>query len=238
MYPIKQSTAITVPIFVHDENGDAVTGLVDGGFTKRISKNGGAFAAMTVTITELENGWYAVPISTSHSNTLGLMSITFTHASSKQVNLQFRVEAKLVDDLNDFDAANDDVAVVTLNSDMRGTDSASTLDAAGIRTALGMASADLDTQLDALLAVVDSTGVEVSAAAAIEIADALLKRDFSAVSGESARSALNALRFLRNKWSIAGTTLTVTEEDDSTTAWTAAMSVDASADPVTGSDPA
>lgn len=99
MYPIAQSTAITVPFFVHDVSGDAVTGLVDAGFTKRISKNGAAFAAMTVTITEMENGWYSIPLSATHSNTLGLLSVLFTHASSKQVNLQFRVHARLPDDL-------------------------------------------------------------------------------------------------------------------------------------------
>lgn len=69
------------------------------------------------------------------------------------------------------------------------------------------------------------------------IADALLKRDFAAVSGEAARSALNALRFLRNKWSVAGVTLTVTKEDDLTAAWTAAITKDAASDPVVGADP-
>ena len=100
MYDLKQSTAITLPIFVHDSNGDAVTGLVDGGFTKRISKGSAAFGAMTVTITEMENGWYSFPLSTSHSDTLGLLSILFTHASSKQVNLQFRVHVRIPDDLS------------------------------------------------------------------------------------------------------------------------------------------
>lgn len=71
-----------------------------------------------------------------------------------------------------------------------------------------------------------------------EIADALLKRDMSAVTGEAARSPLNALRFLRNKWSISGTTLTVTKEDDSTSAWTSALTESAGANPITGSDPA
>jgi hypothetical protein len=104
MYTIKQSTAITIPFFVHDANGDAVTGLTDGSFTKRISKGSGAFGAMTVTITELENGWYSIPLTTTHSNTLGLLTIVFTNAGAKQVNLQFRVEAKLVDDLNDVAA--------------------------------------------------------------------------------------------------------------------------------------
>jgi hypothetical protein len=71
-----------------------------------------------------------------------------------------------------------------------------------------------------------------------QIADTLLKRDMSAVTGESARSPLNALRFLRNKWSLSGTTLTVTKEDDSTQAWTATVTASAGADPITGSDPA
>ena len=100
MYTIKQSTAETVPFFVHDGNGDGVTALTSVSFTKRISKNGAAFGAMTVTITELENGWYSIPLSTAHSNTLGLLSITFTNAGAKQVNLQWRVEANLVDTIS------------------------------------------------------------------------------------------------------------------------------------------
>lgn len=67
--------------------------------------------------------------------------------------------------------------------------------------------------------------------------DALLKRDFSAVTGEAARSMLNALRFLRNKWFIASGTLTVTKEDDSTSAWTGAVTTTAG-NPTTGVDPA
>ena len=99
MYEVKQSTALTIPVFAHDVNGDSVTGMVDAGFTKRISKASGAFAAMTVTITEMENGWYSVPLSTAHTDTLGVLSITFTNASSKQINLQFRVAARIADDL-------------------------------------------------------------------------------------------------------------------------------------------
>jgi len=69
-------------------------------------------------------------------------------------------------------------------------------------------------------------------------ADALLNRDMSAVSDTNARSPLNALRFLRNKWSISGTTLTVTKEDDSASAWTSTVATTPGADPVTGNDPA
>lgn len=78
----------------------------------------------------------------------------------------------------------------------------------------------------------------VQAAERNAVADAVLNRDMSAVSDTNARSPINALRFLRNKWSISGTTLTVTKEDDSTSAWTATVTADATANPITGNDPA
>lgn len=70
------------------------------------------------------------------------------------------------------------------------------------------------------------------------IADAILKRDLSAVVGASARSLLNAVRALRNRVTVSSGTMTVYAEDDSTTAWTAAVTENASANPVTGIDPA
>lgn len=99
MYPIKQSAALTVVFFLHDANGDGVTGVVDGSFTKRISKGSGAFAAMTVTITEMENGFYSLPLSTAHSDTLGILTISLSATGAKRCNLQFRVHARLPDDL-------------------------------------------------------------------------------------------------------------------------------------------
>jgi hypothetical protein len=108
--------------------------------------------------------------------------------------------------------------------------------------------ADIQTRLPAALVggrmasiaevVGDKTGYALTSADHTLIADALLKRDMSAVTGEAARSPLNSFRFLRNKWSLAASTLTVTKEDDITTAWTAAISTDAAAVPVIGSDPA
>lgn len=69
------------------------------------------------------------------------------------------------------------------------------------------------------------------------IADGVLKRDWTQIVGEASRSLLTAVRFLRNKWSISGTTLTITKEDDSTTAWTSELTGDASANHVVSSDP-
>lgn len=80
----------------------------------------------------------------------------------------------------------------------------------------------------------------LAATAATEIADTLLKRDWNSVSGEAARSVLNALRALRNKVVVdpAGLTISVKEEDDSTEAWAGTITSDASANPITSIDPA
>lgn len=98
------------------------------------------------------------------------------------------------------------------------------LSAAGVRTAVGMASADLDTQLAAL-------------PTAIENADALLDRNMATGADSGGRTVRNALRFLRNKWSNGAGTLTVYKEDDTTSAWTATTTTSAS-DPVSTVDPA
>lgn len=99
MFGLKQSTARTVSFFAHDANGDGVTGLLDAGFTKRIRKDSATFAAMTVTITELENGWYSLALTAAHTDTLGFLTIVLIHASAKQVNLQFDVQERIIDDL-------------------------------------------------------------------------------------------------------------------------------------------
>ena len=93
MYPLKQSDAITVPFFAFDSDGDPVTGKVTGDWTKRISKNSGAFAAMTVTVTEKEGGWYDLVMDTGHTDTLGLLSVYLTATGVKQVNMQWPVTA-------------------------------------------------------------------------------------------------------------------------------------------------
>jgi hypothetical protein len=72
------------------------------------------------------------------------------------------------------------------------------------------------------------------------VADALLDRNMATGTDSgspSVRTVRQALRFLRNKWSIAAGTLTVTKEDDSTSSWTATITTTAG-NPVSGSDPA
>jgi hypothetical protein len=99
----------------------------------------------------------------------------------------------------------------------------------------------IDTEVAAIKAKTDNLPAAPAAVSdiptATQNADALLKRDMSAVTGEAARSPLNALRWLRNRWGIAAGTLTVYKENDSDAAWTAATTQTAS-NPTTASDPA
>lgn len=196
MYPLKQSTAITVPFFAHDSNGDGVTGLVDAGFTKRISKNGGAFAAMTVTITEMENGWYSFPLSTSHSDTNGILTISFSHASTKRANLQFRVFARINDDFT------------FPNTSGRGID----VDASG--------GVEVGTFQSGAI-----TSTALAASANEAIADALLGRNVAGGSN-SGRLVKEAVQSLRNRVVFSGGTMTVYGTDDSTTLFTATYTTD------------
>ncbi len=68
------------------------------------------------------------------------------------------------------------------------------------------------------------------------IADAVLDRNIAGGSS-TGRKVKEALAFLRNKWTLVGTTLTVYDTDDSTVLWTSDIATDPAATPVTGSDP-
>jgi hypothetical protein len=79
----------------------------------------------------------------------------------------------------------------------------------------------------------------IDSAVSASIADAALTRDWELIADTAAsRSSINALRALRNKWSISGAILTITEEDDTTPAWTANLTSSSDANPVTGVAPA
>ncbi len=98
--------------------------------------------------------------------------------------------------------------------------------------ATALAAAD-DAVLAAIAALNDLT--------AAEIADGILNRDMSAGTdsgSDSVRTVRQALRVLRNKWSVAATTITYTKEDDTTTTFTAELGTTTGVDPVTSSDPA
>jgi hypothetical protein len=76
-----------------------------------------------------------------------------------------------------------------------------------------------------------------SSPSATAIADEVLKRDWLSVTGEANESVLNALRAIRNKWSLASDgTLTVFREDGASVAWTRNVQTDANAKPIVGAN--
>lgn len=99
---------------------------------------------------------------------------------------------------------------------------------------------------DSALVIGSAAGTGVKAyldtAADEGIADALLNRNIAGggngTGATTDRTVRSALRALRNKSEILGSTLTVYIENDADTAWTAAVTTNASANPVTGIDPA
>jgi hypothetical protein len=119
------------------------------------------------------------------------------------------------------------------------------------KTASSQASNDqiyaaIDTEVGAIKAKTDqlvfTTPGKVDASATVvlsagdmnSIADAILKRDWTLLTGEAAYSLLNAARMLRNQWNTTGGTLTVKKEDGSTTAWTRTLATDPTAQPIVG----
>ena len=70
--------------------------------------------------------------------------------------------------------------------------------------------------------------------------DAVLDRNMSTGTDSGSttvRTARQALRFLRNKWTITGTTLSVKKEDDSTESWAAVVGSTTNTDGITSVDP-
>lgn len=79
-------------------------------------------------------------------------------------------------------------------------------------------------------------GAELTTSERDAVAAALLKLDFSGITGEANRSALNALRKLMNRWAISSNTLTVYKEDDSSSAYTQTVTAAPGADPISSLD--
>lgn len=90
-----------------------------------------------------------------------------------------------------------------------------------------------------IIAATDALSTAIAALpSATDNADALLTRDMSAVTEGDGRTPIQALRALRNKVAISGSTMTVNKEDDATASWTAQVTTDAAANPITAIDPA
>jgi heme-degrading monooxygenase HmoA len=194
MYPIKQSTALDIVFFAFDSNGDGVTGKVDGDWTKRISKNGAAFAAMTVTVTERENGFYHAQISTAHSDTLGVLTASFSASGVKRVNIQFRVHARLPDDLSTQTSVDTvatyvdtEVAAIKAKTDNLPVDPADASDIAAsfatVNSTLSTIAGYIDTEVAAIKAKTDNLPVDPADASDIAASFSTVNATLATIAG-------------------------------------------------------
>lgn len=74
---LKQSTARNRMIWMASST-DHITGASGLTLTITASKDGGSFGSISPTVTDLGNGWYALALTTSHTNTLGDLALHIT----------------------------------------------------------------------------------------------------------------------------------------------------------------
>jgi hypothetical protein len=232
---MKKNTASQVigAQMVSATDGSAFTGAV----TCYVTGNGGTQAAGSVgsgACVHEGNGFHSYAPAQAETN-YDHIAFTFTGTGAIPVTIQvFPSFPQTGDNFARLGAP----AGASVSADI----AANTTAIAANTTAIGVVDDFLDTEVAAIKAKTDLIPAAPAAVGdiptATQNADALLKRDMSAVTEGSGRTPLQALRFLRNKWSIAGGTLTVTKEDDSTSSWTAAVAGTAGADPITSVDPA
>lgn len=250
---LKQSTQRNVMVLMVDDTSH-ITGAAGLTLTITASKDGAAFSSISPTVNDRGSGWYSITLTTSHTDTLGTLALHITSTGADPTDIVYQVVVELPGLLSsgsgtgqlDFTSG-----VVKANlAQILGT--AFTEGAAGriadaFKAFFNVASSTLTTASvnqtgDSFARLGAPVGASISAdiadvPTANENADALLKRDWTAITGEAARSLLNAARFLRNKWTVTAGVLTVFEEDDSTTAWSGSVATDAGAEPITGNDP-
>lgn len=220
-----------IPVYLADDTDGRTpeTGVSFAAGEIRVSKNGAAEVNHAGAVTEIAGGLYYYEATAAELDTLGFLAIRFSKTGVRTFAAVHQVvpagltatAVRTEMDANSAKLANLDAAVSSRLASAGYTAPPST---DGIWAA-------------ASRSLTDKAGFSLASAEHTSIADALLKRDFAAVTGEAARSALNALRAIRNKVTRSGSTLTVTKEDDATAAWTAAIATDATAAPITEVDP-
>ena len=216
---LKQSTAVTVKIgpFVDDIDGKtAETALTIAQADVLLSKNGGTMAQKNDTNSCSHDalGYYSCSLSTTDTNTLGILKLMVSKSGALPVTQSYMVVPTNVwDSLFGADRLQVDVEEIGAN----------------IITSTAIAT--------------DAIGsTKVSAAAANKIADHVLRRSFANAIGSSDgdaigfRSLLGAVAKLVNRIAVSGSTLTVYRHDDATALGTQTLTTTAGANPVTEMD--
>jgi hypothetical protein len=256
---IKQGTATKhIPFFMVD-SANHISGKAGLAPTVTISKNCGAFVTPAGAVTEIGSGWYRIAASATDSNTLGSLLVHAIATGADPIDDRHEVEVfdldsatvtvgdktgfSLAPEYNAAKTASSQASVdaVKIKVDNLPSDPAS---AAAINASFATVNSGISGirgQTDKfsfvgtdVRATLDSEPVAIvlDSSDLIAIADAILKRDFSALTGEAEYSLLNAARMLRNVWDTTDGTLTVRKEDGATVAWTRELTTDPAAQPI------
>jgi hypothetical protein len=228
-----KNTAFRVTFPIYDNTGALVTGAA--GLDSEVSIDGGTFVDCTNEATEIatSSGIYYLDLVAGEMNgdTIAVLVKTSTTDAKTTVLIFYpTVISTAALGVNLVSAAAD-----SINASVLAADAVAEIQS-GLATAAALGT--VDTVVDAIKAKTDNLPASPAASGdiptATQNADELLKRDMSAVTGEASRSVLNAMRFIRNGFSTTGTTLTVLKEDDATAAYTRDLTVDPTAQPITG----
>jgi hypothetical protein len=227
-----QALRVTFPIY--DNTGALVPGAA--GLDSEVSIDGGTFADCTNEATEIAtaSGLYFLDLTAGELNgdTIAILVKTSTTDAKTTVLVIYPVStANAVLGVNV--AA---MAANTVNASAVAADAVAEIQS-GLATASALTT--VDTVVDAIQAKTDNLPADPAATSdiptAVDNADALLKRDMSAVTGEASRSPLNSFRFIRNGFNpITGNTLEVLKEDDVTVAYTRTLTKDPNGEPIIG----
>lgn len=226
---------------------DAITAakIADSAITIRLSTDGTASEGRIVAGTVASDTWNALLADYTTANTFGARIVrTRSTSPSNEVTItgSFHIAADVhelqpaVITAADFSANAIDANALATSAVTEIAAGTWTYDISSISIS-GQAGRYLtDTAINASNTATSVSTIE-SVAYRQSIADYLLGRNIAGGS-DGGRTVKDAFRALRNKSEIVGTTLTVYQENDTTSAWTATVSSSASADPVTGIDPA
>lgn len=228
---LAQSTARNLMVFLTD-SADHVSGKTGATLTITLSKDGGAFASVSPTVTERGNGWYNVALTTAHTDTLGDLVLRATATGADPIDLREQVYAALPG----ASVTVASIAANAVNASALATDAVTEIQS-GLATAATLTLVKAKTDLLPASPAATGDAMTLTTAERASIADRILGRNVSGGS-DTGRTVKQALHFLRNKWTVSSGTLTVYDTDDTTTSWTGTVTGTAGADPVTGNDPA
>ena len=227
------NAAPTVRLFAYDSTtGLAKTGLLFSGVTINYARDNGANVALTL-VTATLGTWVANGFVERGAGVYDLYLPVAANASGAKALLITATAAATVFDPFVLQLGTDDLSTAGLTAGEIATAVAAP-SAATIATAVAAPSSATITT--AVWSAGTRELTSVTPAQREAIADTILGRAIQGAAN-GGRTVTSALRALRNRVARSGATLTVYQEDDTTAAFTAALTTDTAAAPITGVDP-